>query len=109
MPRCNRGLRVSLLTLVVSGPWTALLAAQPPSYSPGQVVEASTADSGAAKPTIVKMTLHAAAVPAPAMRYYLLPEVRDLKPGNAALLYQRAHSLDWWLQFLRAGEGDKIA
>ncbi len=30
--------------------------------------------------------------PSPALRYPLLPEVRDLKAGNAALGYQRAHS-----------------
>ena len=37
-----------------------------------------------------------APAPVPALKYALLPEVRDLKPGNAVLLYQRAHSFEWW-------------
>ncbi len=37
------------------------------------------------------------------MKYHLLPEVRELKPGNAALLYQCAHS------FIRAGGEEKMS
>ena len=37
-----------------------------------------------------KMTITPAAAPVPALRYQLLPELRDTTPGNAALLYYRA-------------------
>jgi hypothetical protein len=60
------------------------------------------------KARLVKMTIHPAELPVPALKYHLLPEVRELKPGNAALLYQRAHSLEWWGQFIRTGETDKM-
>ena len=34
--------------------------------------------------------------PSPALKHRLLPALRDLRPGNAALLYQRAHSPEWF-------------
>jgi hypothetical protein len=37
-----------------------------------------------------------AAAPSPALKYRLLPELADTQPGNAALLYQRAHSPESW-------------
>lgn len=43
----------------------------------------------------IRLTIHPATAPVPALKYRLLPEVRDLSPGNAALLYQRAHSPEW--------------
>jgi hypothetical protein len=43
-----------------------------------------------------KLTVRPAAAPKPALRYLLLPEMRDLTPGNAALAYQRAHNPEWW-------------
>jgi hypothetical protein len=43
-----------------------------------------------------KLTLHPTAAPTPALKYVLLPELADMKPGNAALHYQRAHSFEWW-------------
>jgi hypothetical protein len=43
-----------------------------------------------------KLTVQPAAAPKPALKYLLLPEMRDLTPGNAALTYQRAHNPDWW-------------
>ncbi len=43
-----------------------------------------------------KLTLRPAAAPTPALKYRLLPVLADMKPGNAALLYQRAHSFEWW-------------
>src|SRR6266853_5014216 len=46
-------------------------------------------------PRVVKMTLHPAGPSTPAMKYALLPEVRDLRPGNAAIFYHRAHSPEW--------------
>ena len=59
------------------------------------------------KATVLKMTLHPAAIASPALKYTLLPEVRDLRPGNAALLYQRAQSHEWWSNFLRADGNEK--
>jgi hypothetical protein len=40
----------------------------------------------------IKLMIHPAAAPAPALKYQLLPDVRDLTPGNAALGYYRALS-----------------
>src|SRR5438128_180345 len=45
--------------------------------------------------TTIRLTVAAAKAPSPALRYSLLPEVRDLSPGNAALLYYRAFSPEW--------------
>jgi hypothetical protein len=50
---------------------------------------------------VVKMPLRPTTAPVPALRYTLLPELRDTTPGNAALLYYRAFSPEWlknWLQ-----------
>jgi hypothetical protein len=43
-----------------------------------------------------KLVVQPAAAPQPALKYLLLPEMRDLTPGNAALAYQRAHNPEWW-------------
>ncbi len=45
-----------------------------------------------------KLTLHPARVPVPALKYRLLPEARDLKPGNAATLYYRAFTPEWQVE-----------
>jgi hypothetical protein len=50
---------------------------------------------------VVQLVLSPAGAPTPAMKYRLLPEWRDLKPGNAALFYQRAHSPEWLDQVRR--------
>lgn len=42
-----------------------------------------------------------AAAPVPALRWKLLPELRDTTPGNAALLYYRAFSPEWIGQLQR--------
>jgi hypothetical protein len=47
------------------------------------------------------IVLHAAAASVPALKYALVPDVSDLKPGTAALLYQRAHSPEWWQVLMR--------
>jgi hypothetical protein len=44
----------------------------------------------APEPAPTPFTLRPAAEPVPALRYRLLPERRDLVPGNAAVLYHRA-------------------
>ena len=38
----------------------------------------------------IRLTLHPAALPAPASAYRVLPDARDLVPGNAAAIYYRA-------------------
>ena len=53
----------------------------------------AAAQPPAAPPT--KLAVRPAAPPEPALKYALLPEVIDLTPGNAALLYQRSHSPEW--------------
>lgn len=46
----------------------------------------------------IKLVLHSAAEPRPALKYLLLPDIRDQSPGNAALLYYRAYSPEWSFQ-----------
>ena len=41
-------------------------------------------------PTPTVLTIHPAGEPRPALRYSLVPEQRDLVPGNAAIFYHRA-------------------
>ena len=47
------------------------------------------------KVPVRKFTISGAAAPVPALRYELLPELRQTTPGNAALLYYRAFSPEW--------------
>jgi hypothetical protein len=47
-------------------------------------------------PEPIKLTLSPAAEPVPALKYPLLPELSEKTPGNAALLYYRAFSPEWW-------------
>jgi hypothetical protein len=44
---------------------------------------------------LVRLTVHPAAPSVPALRYRLLPELRDTRPGNAAQLYYRSFSPEW--------------
>lgn len=46
----------------------------------------------------IRLALSSAAAPVPALKYRLLPELRDLKSGNAALLYYRAFAPEWQVQ-----------
>jgi hypothetical protein len=50
----------------------------------------------AAQPPPTVLALHPAAEPVPALKFRLLPSLEDLAPGNAALLYQRGHSAEWF-------------
>lgn len=52
---------------------------------------------------VVKLRVAPAAPSALALKYPLLPKVRDLRTGNAAVFYQRSHSPEW-LYFLRQPE-----
>jgi hypothetical protein len=47
------------------------------------------------KAPVIKLSLHPAKVPVPALKYRLIPELRDLKPGNAVISYYRAFSPEW--------------
>ncbi len=49
---------------------------------------ASLAQPQADKP--ISLSLHPSALPKPSLKYRLLPDERDLQPGNAASLYYRA-------------------
>ncbi len=62
------------------------------------IVIAAVAPVAAQEPSIPvrKLTVTPAAAPVPALRYQLLPELRGTTPGNAALLYYRAFSPEWW-------------
>src|SRR2546423_9504043 len=57
-----------------------------------------------ANPPPQKLTVQPAAEGKPALQYALLPEVRDLQPGNAALGYMRALSPEWWNGPVSRGE-----
>jgi hypothetical protein len=69
---------------------------------------ASVRLSAQSEPGLTKLTVHAAAAPVPALRYQLLPELKDMTPGNRALLYQRAHSPEWWGPHYRQRDYEKI-
>jgi hypothetical protein len=103
MPSLNLHNAGRLGAVTILGVLVASGRAQSPSYE-----EAAAGSPIPPKATVVKLTLHPAAAPVPALKYQLLPEVRDLKPGNAALLYQRAHSQEWWGNFFRAGQAEKM-
>jgi hypothetical protein len=47
------------------------------------------------KVPVHKFTVSAAAAPVPALKYPLLPDLRETTPGNAALLYYRAFAPEW--------------
>jgi len=44
---------------------------------------------------VVRLTVRPAATSTPALRYHLLPELRETRPGNAALLYYRSFAPEW--------------
>jgi hypothetical protein len=50
---------------------------------------------GPSTPVATALALHPRGAASPALKHLLMPAVRDLKPGNAAVFYQRAHSPDW--------------
>lgn len=47
-------------------------------------------------PEVIKLSVRANSAPAPALRYSLLPDGRDSKPGNGALDYYRGFSPELW-------------
>jgi hypothetical protein len=70
---------VVLLTVVTA---TALFGAEPAPQVPA-----------------IQLVVQPAAAPSPALKYRLLPELRDTTPGNAVQFYYRAFSPEW--QFYR--------
>jgi hypothetical protein len=59
-------------------------------------------------PEAVKLVVYPSAAPSPALKHFLLPPARELKPGNAAVFYQRAHSPDLFNAFERLGWFSKL-
>jgi hypothetical protein len=53
------------------------------------------APAAAQEPPALALSLAPTAEPIPALKYLLVPELRDQKPGNAVLLYYRAFSPEW--------------
>jgi hypothetical protein len=60
------------------------------------------------EPEPVKLALRPAPAAVPALRYRLLPDLTDQSPGNAALLYYRAFSPDWWGNIRRPENWEKV-
>jgi hypothetical protein len=56
----------------------------------------------------VKLAVHPAAVPDPALKYQLVPDLSEQNPGNAALFYYRAFSPEWWSQALKENTREKV-
>ncbi len=56
----------------------------------------------------IKLTIRPAAAPVPALKYELLPDGKDLTPGNAAQLYYRAYSPEWYSWVKAPGMAEKI-
>jgi hypothetical protein len=55
----------------------------------------AAAPAAAQESAPLRLTLEPMAAPLPALKYRLLPEVRDTRRGNALLLYYRAFSPEW--------------
>jgi len=47
-------------------------------------------------PRLVKMAVSPAPASDSPLPYLLFPQLRDIKPGNAAVFYQRSQALEWW-------------
>jgi hypothetical protein len=60
------------------------------------VLAAGAAPAQPVPPEPIKLALPPAAAPVPALKYVLLPELSEQTPGNAAFLYYRAFSPEWW-------------
>lgn len=61
----------------------------------GMLLCAPTTAWGQPKIKPTQITLRPVAAPVPALRYPLLPELREMESGNAAMLYYRAFSPEW--------------
>jgi hypothetical protein len=86
-----------------------LLLLSAPSWAAGQASPLAIGDKQ--EPPAVKLVLYPAAEPRPALRYQLLPPMLDRRPGNAAVLYNKAiaeRSGLWKMMFDRGGSWEKI-
>ncbi|MFL5340251.1 MAG: hypothetical protein ACJ8F7_08860 [Gemmataceae bacterium] len=54
-----------------------------------------------AGPLTYSLTVHPAGPPTPALKYTLLPELKDVTKGNALLRYYKAYSTEWWASINR--------
>jgi hypothetical protein len=61
-----------------------------------------------AEPPPIKMSVHPAGAPSPALKYRLLPEVRELQPGNALIAYMRACNPEWFAHAPRGKDWDEL-
>jgi hypothetical protein len=59
-------------------------------------------------PEPIKLIVRPAAAPSPALKYELLPELKDQSPGNAVQVYYRAFSPEWWGHIRRPDEWAKL-
>jgi hypothetical protein len=59
-------------------------------------------------PETIRLSVHPAAAPVPALAYQFLPDVPDLLPGNAAIFYERAYSPEWLSHRSRPKIGEKL-
>jgi hypothetical protein len=69
---------------------------------------ASSIAAQAPSPPPIRLRVHPAAAPTPALKYKLLPELEDKTPGNAALLYLRAFSPEWYSHGRPPGFANKV-
>ena len=60
----------------------------------------ASGEDGEDKVETIRLLLHPAPEPCPALKYQLLPNVLDRKPGNAAVMYNKLG-----MQFAEVGEG----
>jgi hypothetical protein len=86
--------RLALLAFLLAGP---LLCAQGTDSPPADGGQAAT-----------RLKLQPAGEPSPALKYQLLPDVPDQSPGNAALLYYRAFSPEWYTTRIRPKISEKV-
>jgi hypothetical protein len=69
---------------------------------------ASAQSAGKDDVPIKKLVLAPAMASVPALKHRLLPTLSDMRAGNAALLYQRAHSPEWFGSLRRSPDFDKM-
>ena len=69
----------------------------------GGIVHSLPAQPLPLPPSPIRLKVHPATSPKPALKYKLLPELAEKTPGNAALLYMRAFSPEWYSHKRQAG------
>ena len=87
-------LRLALLAFLFAGSPLSAQGTESPSQDAGQAA--------------TRLKLQPAGEPSPALKYQLLPDVPDQTPGNAALLYYRAFSPEWYTSRSRPKVSEKV-